>query len=112
MNTIRSGEILLKRYNKENGLSLTPKEFFCEVIAPLLFYGEKHLVFWINSKFSNPKGTWAKCCKEKKVNEETFREVVNNFCVAIDNPTNKVLTTLNIFGGCAIPEYKATTMFS
>lgn len=109
MNTIRSGEILLRRYNKENGTSLSPKEFFCDVIAPLLFYGEKYLVNWTNSKFFQYKKDLDN--HKKELNEETFREVVNDFCVAIDNPTNNVLTTLNIFGGCAKPEYKQTTMF-
>lgn len=110
MITIKSGELLVKRYNKENNTQLTPKEFFKSVIAPLLFYGNRHLVCWQNSKFFQYMKDINS--KKKELNESTFNEVVDDFCKEIDNPRNNVLTTLNIFGGCAVPKYGATTFFS
>lgn len=111
MVTVRTGEILLERYNKEYNTNLTPKEFFCEIVAPLLFYGNKHLVCWINSKFSNPQLPVFKACKNGNITKEVFDNVLNEFCEGIENLKHGVLTTLNIFGGCAIPEYGCKTMF-
>lgn len=112
MITIKSGELLVKRYNKENNTQLTPKEFFKSVIAPLLFYGNRHLVCWQNSKFSQYINKNKIKLQTEGINAETFNNILNDFCEAIDNPRNNVLTTLNIFGGCAIPKYGVTTLFS
>ena len=104
MNTIKSGKILLNKYNKVHNTHLNAKEFFCTIVAPLLFYGEKHLVYWMNSKFSNASGSWVKSCKNKTYNMELLNTTLEEFCAPIDNPVHNVLTTLNVFGGSCIPD--------
>ena len=118
MNTIKSGKIFCDVYNKNHRTSLTPKEIFCDVIAPLLFFGKKHLIYWINSKFSHSKGIWVKTCKnwdQTKIDEYRnifIEETLKPFCEGIETDEYNVMTTSNIFCGCANPEYGATTMFS
>lgn len=118
MNTIKSGKIFCDMYNKMHSTSLTPKEIFCDVIAPLLFFGKKHLICWTNSKFSNASTIWFKTCKnwdQTKIDEyrNIFREeTLKPFCDDIETDEYNVMTTSNIFCGCANPEYGATTMFS
>ena len=51
MITIKTGKIFCDRYNQENGTNLSPKEIFCEIIAPMAFKSNKHLINITNSKF-------------------------------------------------------------
>lgn len=113
MNTIQAGKIFCKKYNEVNNTHYTSKKIFCDVIAPLLFYGEKHLVNWTNSKFFN----YLKLVNRHKIsiNETTFKECVESFCQEIENDSYNVMTTLNVFGGCGKPILNKgglTTMFS
>lgn len=112
MNTFKCGKLFCEKYNEVNNTNYTPKEIFCNVIAPLLFYGKKHLVNWTNSKFF----VYLKMLNKEKVvlNKETFNKVVNEFCEEIENDKYNVMTTMNVFGGCAVPKLKGdgqTTMF-
>lgn len=102
MNTIKAGELFCKKYNEVYNKRLTPKEIFCDVISPLLFYGDKSLVFWLNSVFSNSQV------------EGSFEEKLNRFCNNVENDKYGVMTILNVFGGCAVPglgKDGVTTMF-
>lgn len=112
MNTFKCGKLFCEKYNEVNNTNFTAKEIFCNVIAPLLFYGKIHLVNWTNSKFFN----YLKMLNKNKVqlNQETFNNVVNDFCAEVENDKYNVMTTMNVFGGCAIPKLKGegqTTMF-
>jgi hypothetical protein len=112
MNTFKAGKLFCEKYNEVNKTNYTAKEIFCNVIAPLLFYGKKHLVNWTNSKFF----VYLKKLNKNKVqlNQETFNNVVNEFCNGIENDKYGVMTTMNVFGGCAIPSLEKegqTTMF-
>jgi hypothetical protein len=113
MNTTQAGKIFCKKYNEVNNTHYTSKEIFCNVIAPLLFYGKKHLVNWTNSKFFN----YLKLINKNKIsfNETTFQECVESFCQEVENDSYNVMTTLNVFGGCGKPILNKdglTTMFS
>lgn len=112
MNTIKVGKILVKKYNKEMGESLTPKEFFCNVLAPLLFFSKIHLVNWTRSKFfylfNDLKSG------KKRLTVDVFNDTVNSFCSEIERDDANVMTSLNVYGGCATPTLKGdgqTTMF-
>lgn len=112
MNTFKCGKLFCEKYNEVNNTNYTAKEIFCNVIAPLLFYGKKHLVNWTNSKFF----VYLKMLSNNKVqlNQETFNNVVNEFCAGIENDKYCVMTTMNVFGGCAVPSIEKegqTTMF-
>ena len=112
MNTFKCGKLFCEKYNEVNNTDFTAKEIFCNVIAPLLFYGKIHLVNWTNSKFFN----YLKMLNKNKVqlNQETFNNVVNDFCSEVENDKYNVMTTMNVFCGCAIPKIEdggQTTMF-
>lgn len=112
MNTFKCGKLFCEKYNEVNNTNYTAKEIFCNVIAPLLFYGKKHLVNWTNSKFF----VYLKMLNKNKVqlNQETFNNVVNEFCACIENDKYGIMTMMNVFGGCAVPSLKKggqTTMF-
>ena len=112
MNTFKCGKLFCEKYNEVNNTDFTAKEIFCNVIAPLLFYGKIHLVNWTNSKFFN----YLKMLNKNKVqlNQETFNNVVNDFCTEVENDKYNVMTTMNVFCGCAIPKIEddgQTTMF-
>ena len=104
MNTFRCGKLFCDKYNEVNGSNYTPKEIFCNIIAPLLFYGKKYLVNWTNSKFF----VYLKSLNEGEVqlNKETFTKVVNDFCDGVENDGYGVMTTMNVFCGCGIPSLK------
>lgn len=114
MNTFKCGKLFCEKYNEVNNTNYTAKDIFCNVIAPLLFYGKIHLVNWTNSKFFN----YLKMLNKNKVqlNQETFNNVVNDFCAEVENDKYNVMTIMNVFGGCAKPSLIGkgegqTTMF-
>ena len=114
MNTIQAGKLFCEKYNEVNNTHHNSKKIFCDVIAPLLFYGEKHLTLWGNCKFQNASGEWFKSCKNKTYNLDLFQKVLNEFVSEIENESYGIMTTLNVFGGCAKPSLKKkgqTTMF-
>ncbi|MBV6440216.1 MAG: hypothetical protein EPGJADBJ_01879 [Saprospiraceae bacterium] len=53
------GKKFLAAWNRREGKNLTARQFFDEVMFPVFFDDERHLVFVSNSKFGNPsvKGT-------------------------------------------------------
>lgn len=106
MNTIKSGKLFCDKYNSVNKTQLSPKEIFSGIIAPILFYGEKHLTLWANS-------SWFSffVSKKNKFSDENFKLVLDNFCTQIEDDSYNVMTSCNVFGGCAIPQLKQTTMF-
>ena len=114
MNTIKAGKLFCKRYNKENNLNLRSKQIFLDVIVPLLFKIHnkecRYLINWTNLKFFN----FAKEFKKFKEEEYTdkFKYYVDEFCKKVEYDENNVMTNLNVFGGCAIPEIDQTTIFS
>lgn len=112
MNTFKCGKLFCEKYNEVNNTNYTAKEIFCNVIAPLLFYGKKYLVDFNRSKFFY---YLPKINKNKvQLNQETFNNVVNDFCAEVENDKYGVMTIMNVFGGCAAPsieEKGQTTMF-
>ena len=114
MNTFKCGKLFCEKYNEVNNTDFTAKEIFCNVIAPLLFYGKIHLVNWTNSKFFVYRNMLNK--NKVQLNQETFNNVVNEFCAEVENDKYNVMTTMNVFCGCAIPSLGSkgegqTTMF-
>lgn len=101
MITIRSGELFVEKYNEENGTNLTPKEIFC-MLAEKSFKGSRHMVNWTNSKFFNYLKEYNKFLDGKK-EEPSFEDALNSFCEELENVNCGVETTMNVYGGCAIP---------
>lgn len=89
MITIRLGKIFCERYNKENCSHLTPKEIFRTVVAPVVFGGKEPLYWLTNSTFMQPA-----------YKNKPFEEVLDVFCSGVEKE-NCLMTTLNVFGGCA-----------
>lgn len=95
MITIRLGKIFCDKYNKENGTSLSPKEIFRGVIAPLVWKGREFLFYVSNDSF-------AQLVSHKKDTIKEYEKTLDTFCenVETDNKFN-LMTSLNVYGGCA-----------
>lgn len=100
MITIKTGKIFCDRYNQENGTNLSPKEIFCEIIAPMAFKSNKYLINITNSKFF----TFLDDINKGKKVIEDFEEVLDDFCTELEKCNNGLMTTMNVFGGCALPK--------
>lgn len=96
MITIRLGKIFCDKYNKENGTSLSPKEIFRGVIAPLVWKGKEFLFYVSNDKF-------AQLVSHKKDTIKEYEKTLDEFCESVesDNKFN-LMTSLNVYGGCAV----------
>lgn len=94
MITIRLGKIFCDKYNKENGTSLSPKEIFRGVIAPLVWKGREFLFYVSNDSF-------AQLVSHKKDTIKEYEKTLDTFCenVETDNKFN-LMTSLNVYGGC------------
>lgn len=101
MITIRTGELFVEKYNEENGTNFTPKEIFC-ILAEKAFKGGRHMVNWTNSKFFSYLKEYNKFLKGQK-EEPSFEDALNSFCNELENNNCGVETTMNVYGGCAIP---------
>lgn len=91
MISISLGEKFCNWYNREFNVNLTPCEIFKTIIAPILFNDDKHLIIWINSKFSNPKI------------KDSFTDRLNSFCEEVESDKGGLMDSLKVFGGCATP---------
>lgn len=90
MNTIKLGKRFCYLYNNKYKTDISPKEIFCDVIAPLLFHGDEHLISWKNSKWHYVKD---------KIND--FNETLISFCEVIETEHSDLMTSMNVFNGCA-----------
>lgn len=94
MITIRLGKIFCDKYNKENGTSLSPKEIFRGVIAPLVWKGNEFLLDGGNGPFHQ-----LICDKKNKVKE--FQKTLDVFCKNVETDNIfRLMTSLNVYGGC------------
>lgn len=95
MITIKIGKIFCDKYNKENGTSLSPKEIFRGVIAPLVWKGNEFLLDGGNGPFHQ-----LICDKKDKIKE--FEKTLDAFCKNVETDNKfKLMTSLNVYGGCA-----------
>lgn len=94
MITIKLGKLFCKRYNKENGTSLSPKEIFTTVMAPLVWDDEEYLFWNTNDPFAQRK------CS--KTNTDTFKDALDKFCARVESEEYfGLMTTGKVYGGCA-----------
>lgn len=112
MITIKTGKLFVKKYNEENGTSLTPKEAFC-MLADKAFRGGRQMACWTNSKFFQYMIAYQGFLKGKK-EEPSFDKALKEFCDELENSNCGVETSLNVYGGCGIPSKNEmpTTEFS
>jgi hypothetical protein len=102
MITIRAGELFVEKYNEENGTKLSPKEIF-RMLADKAFRGGRHMVNWTNSKFFNYLKEYNKFLDGKR-EEPSFEEAVEKFCNYVEDRSCGIETSLNVYGGCALPK--------
>lgn len=109
MNTIKCGKIFCDRFNKENNLSLTPKEIFTTIIMPLCFKTyTRSLISWTNSTFSKFNTSE----KNNKTLDENFAEYLTKFCESLETDKYGIMTSQNVYAGMALPTCdKRTTEF-
>ena len=100
MITFKLGKIFCELYNETNNTNMSPKDIFKNVITPLLFGTEPHLVCWTNSKFSNPS-----------TKKNPFEENLDKFCSEVESETGGLMDTLKVYGGCAVPYNTATKKY-
>lgn len=123
MITIKNGKLFCEEYNKRNGTEFSPKEIFCNIIAPLCFNSLKQCLSINNSKFdlkfifANAKKEWGKdedvmkkngwtyhqMIEEKKKRlSEKFPSLLEEFCKELeDDSKTRLMTSLKVYGGCA-----------
>ena len=102
MITIKAGKLFVEKYNEENGTNLSPKEIFC-MLAEKAFKGGRHMVNWTNTKFFQYLKDYKKFLDGKR-EEPSFENALNGFCDLIENYDCGLETSLNVYGGCAMPE--------
>ena len=102
MITIRVGELFVEKYNEENGTKLSPKEIF-RMLADKAFRGGRHMVNWTNSTFFNYLKEYNKFLDGKR-EEPSFEEAVEKFCNYVEDRSCGIETSLNVYGGCALPK--------
>lgn len=108
MISIPAGHIFCELYNKETGQNLTPKQIFCEVIAPIVFKptikvtkdNEKEtkrllLDYWQNFCMSPTSTIKGYGCTPYAI-EKFVKEVED------DSQTN-LMTTFKVWAGCGNP---------
>lgn len=97
MISIPAGHIFCELYNKETGQNLTPKQIFCEVIAPIVFKPTKResLDYWQNFCMSPTSMAKGYGCTPYAV-EKFVKELE-------DDSLDKTMTTFKVWGGGANP---------
>lgn len=102
MITIKVGKLFCEYYNETYGTKYTPKEIFCDIIAPVSFKSEKnrHLINLNKSPFFYWNTGLSAEFKKYDIND--FDSVLNIFCAKIES--NGGLMDVNkVYGGSAVP---------
>lgn len=97
MITIKAGHIFCQLYNDKTGQHLTPKQIFCEVLAPMVFKTDKqkYLDYWPNFCMSPVAGNHGYGC-----NEYSLKKFVKNL---EDDSNGTIMTMFKLWAGCANP---------
>lgn len=74
MNISNYGKLFLRTFNEKNSSNVTAEEFFWDEMYPVFFEGDKHLMYVLNSPFSN----YANKNKTKEEKIRLFKKKIEN----------------------------------